>query len=141
MAFTIREAALDDWEGIYRLNVELGYDYSNTHRRLERILPDETAKIYVAEADGLLAGYIHTADYECLYMDSLKDILALVVLEQCRGLGLGRALLTAAEEWARQTGAAGVRLVSGMNRIGAHRFYEACGYVNRKDQKNFVKWF
>ena len=143
MIFAVREAALDDWQGIHQLNAELGYDYppDKTRRRLECILPNETAIIYVAEMNGQLAGYIHAVEYECTYLDSMKDILALVVAKQYRGQGIGRALLTAAEDWAKCTGAAGIRLVSGMDRTGAHKFYEACGYVCRKAQKNFVKRF
>ena len=141
MSYTIRAAAIGDWQDICRLNAVLGYDYppDKTRQRLELVLPDKTAKIYVAEADGQAVGYIHAVNYECTYVDSMKDILALTVAERYRGLGIGRALLSAAETWARQTGAAGIRLVSGMDRVGAHRFYEACGYIDRKDQKNFVK--
>jgi Predicted acetyltransferase len=62
-------------------------------------------------------------------------------LESTRRQGVGAKLLHAVEEWAKSTGAAGVRLVSGYSRTGAHRFYEALGYSNRKDQKNFVKYF
>ena len=143
MALAVREATLNDWENISRLNAELGCEYppEKTRCRLERILPDKTMKLFVAEENGRVAGYIHAANYECAYMDSMKDILALVVVESCRGQGVGRALLTAAEDWAKSTGALGVRLVSGIDREDAHLFYEACGYVNRKNQKNFVKKF
>ena len=143
MNFTIRDADLGDAEGIRALNVQLGYDYpaEKTERHLDKALSLPYVKICVAEADGKIVGYIHAADYECTYADTMKDILALVVDESCRGAGVGRALLAAAEAWARDTGAAGIHLVSGWNRTGAHRFYEKCGYVNRKDQKNFMKWF
>ena len=141
MPYTIREADINDYQDICLLNGELGYEYppEKTRQRLERILPDETAKIYVAEADSRVVGYIHTVGYECAYVDSMKDILALVVTKTCRGQGIGRALLATAEDWAKRTAASGVRLVSGIDRAGAHRFYEACGYVNRKTQKNFEK--
>ncbi|MHB8963030.1 MAG: GNAT family N-acetyltransferase [Saccharofermentanales bacterium] len=67
--------------------------------------------------------------------------MALVVDKNYRNLGVGRQLMESAEQWARQTGSIGVRLVSGFSREEAHRFYIACGYHLRKEQKNFVKIF
>ena len=45
----------------------------------------------------------------------------------------------AVEQWASETGAAGVRLVSGGSRADAHAFYRHCGYVDGKEQLNFKK--
>ena len=44
------------------------------------------------------------------------------------------------EHWAKQDYAEGVRLTSGITRADAHKFYLHCGYIDRKDQKNFVKY-
>jgi GNAT superfamily N-acetyltransferase len=91
--------------------------------------------------NGEVVGYIHGCDYDCVYSDSLKDILGIAVDPAYQGRGIGRLLLSALEDWARQDGCAGVRLVSGFERHGAHQFYMRCGYTHRKDQKNFVKLF
>jgi len=98
-------------------------------------------KIMIAECNGVIVGYIHAEDYEVTYSDSLKNILAIVVDDRFRGNGIGQALLSAVETWAKETGSVGIRLNSSMARIEAHKFYEACGYVNRKDHKNYVKIF
>ena len=74
-------------------------------------------------------------------MDSMKNILGLVVDDKYQGQGVGKALLIKAEEWARESGSKGVRLNSAMRRKEAHKFYEKCGYHNRKDQKNYIKIF
>ncbi len=140
----IRPASDQDAQAIYMLNRDgLGYDYplEDTRRRLKLVLAKAGNRIFVAQLEGRVVGYIHAADYECSYVGSLKDILALAVDEKERGHGIGRALLKAAEDWARESGATGVRLNSGMERENAHRFYEACGYINRKNQKNFIKRF
>ena len=140
----IRPAELRDAADIYHLNkASLGYDYDmgKTAMRLKYVLDEGRDKILVAETDGRVVGYIHAAAYECVYTDSQKDILALAVDSRFRKQGVGRALLNAVKEWAKQTGSAGVRLVSGHNRRDAHGFYTACGYENRKDQKNFTKFF
>lgn len=40
-------------------------------------------------------------------------------------------------KWAKETGASGIRLVSGMERSSAHEFYGHCGYNYGKQQLNF----
>lgn len=142
MEINIRKAVASDFEDFYFLNLRaLGYDYpiEKTKQRLSQILIDNKAEIFVAEYDGHVVGYLHAADYECIYSDSLKNILALAVDEQYRRKGVGLALISAVERWAVETEASGVRLVSGMNRTEAHQFYLGCGYTHRKDQKNFIK--
>lgn len=144
MEVTIRTVKIEDYTFIYQLNkCGLGYDYheNKTKQRLIRVLKDENTRIFVAEIWQQIVGYIHATDYDCTYVDSLKDILALSVDENFRGKGIGRMLLSAVENWAKETDATGVRLVSGIDREAAHTFYEACGYINRKNQKNFIKIF
>ena len=75
------------------------------------------------------------------YFEPLKNILGIAVDPHFQRHGIGRALLRAAENWAEQTGAAGVRLVSGGERAGAHSFYRSCGYTCTKKQLNFKKMF
>ena len=144
MDLIIRDAIDDDYESIYLLNLNgLGYDYSKerTKQRLAQVVESKVCKFLIAECNGIIAGYIHVVDYEVTYSDSIKNILALVVDEQFRGNGIGRALLSAVEAWAKETGSVGIRLNSSMARTEAHKFYETCGYVNRKEQKNYVKVF
>ena len=142
MHIIIRDACKQDCEAICRLNRDaLGYDFAleATRSRLEAILATAGNRLFVAEADSLVVGYVHAAEYECTYTNSLKNILALAVDENHRGQGIGHRLLHKVESWAEETGSSGVRLVSGFDREGAHRFYLACGYTDRKNQKNFIK--
>lgn len=139
----IRECALKDCESIYLLNKnDLGYDFpiEKTAKRLEMILKSESDKIFVAECDGKVIGYIHACDYDVIYAPSMKNILGLAVNSDYRMLGAGKALLTAAENWARETGCEGIRLCSGAQRKGAHEFYKKCGYICSKEQLNFKKY-
>lgn len=140
----IRPARETDAKGIWKINADsLGcaYDLEKTKIQLSTALGRPYYQFYVAEWQGKVVGYIHGGDYLCTYVDPLKDILALAVLPGCQGLGIGRLLLNRLEEWAKEEGCAGVRLVSGYNRTDAHRFYLHCGYTDRKDQKNFIKLF
>jgi GNAT superfamily N-acetyltransferase len=51
----------------------------------------------------------------------------LAVDPQHRSQGVGRALLAAAQAWARKAGATHLELDSGLARADAHRFYEREG--------------
>jgi len=140
----IRRAEMRDALRISEINRSaLGYEYSleDTQQRLERMLSRGTNRVWVACCGGEIAGYIHGSDYECLYCAPLKNIMALAVDEKHRGRGVGRQLLSELESWAKEESCAGVRLVSGFDRLGAHRFYYCCGYSLRKEQKNFIKYF
>jgi len=140
----IRLAVESDFQRIYELNRDsLGYEYpiEKTRERLKYILTRNTDRIWVACVDDLVVGYIHGADYECTYSDTLKNIMAIAVDERYRRNGIGRRLLENLEDWAMESGCIGVRLVSGYNREQAHQFYSRCGYVFRKNQKNFIKLF
>lgn len=141
---SIRRVTADDYKDLHRLNREaFGYDFplEETGERLRAILGAGKDRLLAAELDGRVVGYVHGADYECTYAPPMKNILAIAVEPGLQGRGVGRRLLAALEDWARADGSAGVRLVSGENRRGAHQFYPACGYIHRKTQKNFVKFF
>lgn len=138
----VRDALLRDAARLTRLNqISMGYDYpeEKTAVQLEKLLNRGRDKILVAELAGRVVGYLHLADYDLLYADHMKNIMGIAVDPECRRLGVGRALLQAGEAWAKATGAAGVRLVSGETRVGAHAFYRACGYQDSKLQLNLKK--
>lgn len=140
----IRPARLEDAERLQSINLAaLGYDFSpaGTARRLQSVLARPSDCLLVCEVDGRVAGYIHLADYEAIYCESFKNVLALAVDPAFQGRGLGRMLIEAGEAWAQSCGCAGVQLSSGMDRTGAHAFYRRVGFAHRKDQKSFVKHF
>lgn len=144
MNFIIRECRIADGRYIQKLNRrQMGYDFPvrETIIQLEKRLADPSQKIFVAEAEGCVLGYIHIRDYDTLYAPHMKNILGIAVAQQYQRNGIGRALLSAAESWAANTGAAGVRLVSGESRKCAHKFYAGCGYNGGKKQINFKKMF
>jgi ribosomal protein S18 acetylase RimI-like enzyme len=138
----IREAKITDAERIQLINImSLGYDFDieTTTTQLAKILDRNNDKIFVAEVDGQVVGYIHGRDYDCTYIEPLKDVMSLSVLADFQGQGLGRKLLAQIEAWAKADGCEGVRLVSNVKRVEAHEFYRRCGYESHKEQKNFFK--
>lgn len=144
MDMLIREAAQSDAQSIWQLNCDgMGYSYplDSSTAILENLLQSTADKIFVAVMDGQVVGYVHANDYQVLYAPHMKNIMGIAVNKHYQHRGIGSALLRQVEQWARQTGAAGVRLVSGATRTGAHAFYHQCGYAGDKAQLNLKKMF
>ena len=142
MNFTIREATLADVPALWELNkTELGYPYplEATAEKLAAVLKSGRDKIFVAVLEGSVAGYVHANSYDVLYAPHMKNIMGIAVSTSCKRRGIGRALLEQVEAWAAKDGAAGIRLVSGSERLEAHSFYRKCGYSGDKQQINFKK--
>jgi GNAT superfamily N-acetyltransferase len=57
-----------------------------------------------------------------------SQIMALAVSANARRNGLGTALVKKVEEWSLLFGIDGVGINSGLQRVDAHKFYEANGY-------------
>lgn len=144
MDLQIRECMMKDSGAIHELNrKEMGYDYplDLTESKLKQLLGSDRDKIFVAVLENQVVGYIHANDYDLIYAPSMKNIMGIAVSGDHKKYGIGRALMRNAEEWAKESGAGGVRLVSGAARTGAHEFYRRCGYDGGKQQINFKKMF
>lgn len=142
MNFSIRECKISDADAIYLLNKnEMRYDYPSdkTRQKLALLLSRIDNKIFVAEYDGKVVGYIHANDYDVIYAEHVKNIMGIAVLNEYKKMGIGKALLFEVEKWAKQTGTAAIRLVSGKERTLAHEFYRHCGFLECKEQINFKK--
>jgi GNAT superfamily N-acetyltransferase len=67
-------------------------------------------------------------------------VVALVVDERARGLGVGRRLLAATEQAAVARGCVRMEITSSRRRTGAHAFYRSLGYADRcEDSARFLK--
>jgi predicted N-acetyltransferase YhbS len=108
-------------------------------QRLSRILPRQDQCFLVAEVDGHLVGWLHTAMAEFVESPAFVVIGGLVVDSNHRREGIGRALIEHGEEWARKQGCSVVRLWSSSSRSASHQFYERLGYRNIKTQYSFLK--
>ena len=144
MGIIIRNCTPDDAEALARINRErMGYDYpaADTRKKLEKLLARGGDRIFVADDGGRAVGYVHAEEYDVIYAPAMVNIMGIAVDERYRRRGIGRMLLAAAERWAADIGAAGIRLVSGSERAQAHTFYEICGYSCGKTQLHFTKIF
>ena len=119
---------------------DLGYECPES-LVMERIagLDGEREAVFVAEIDGLVAGFIQVELYRTLYFETMANILGLACDSNYRRRGLGKALVGKAEEWASDKGARFMRLNSGASREEAHIFYRNLGYGSEKGQLRFFK--
>ena len=141
MDIKIRKVETGDAEAVRDISTEgLGYscDLALVQKKIDG-LDAEREAVFVAVADGGVVGYIHIERYDVLYFETMANVLGLSVFKAYHKMGIGKALLFAAEDWAKQNDIKMMRLNSGMNRTDAHGFYEHLGYVSEKDQKRFVK--
>lgn len=128
---TIREAESEDVEALAGLMTDLGYPSSpeSMRERFGRISSHPAYHTLVAEHEGHVIGM---AGMETGYYYEMDEgyarISAFVVSSRYRRLGVGKALIQAAELQARRVGADNIFLNSGKHRPDAHRFYEESGY-------------
>ena len=79
----------------------------------------------MARADGVIAGICTTyLDFASVRFGRRAWVEDLAVHPERRSLGIGKRLLDAAKDWARERGATHPKLDSAHGRTGAHRFYE-----------------
>jgi GNAT superfamily N-acetyltransferase len=137
----VRAATPADAAALAPLSGQLGYPATPEEiaQRLRRILDDPEHAVFVAEAAGRVAGWVHVFVYRTMEADARVEIGGLVVDEAARSQGIGRALMARAEAWAREKGCQAVGLRSNVIREKAHSFYEGLGYRLIKTQKCFRK--
>lgn len=133
----IRVATLNDAAAIADLATQLGYPTATvlSADRLGTILArDEHAVLVAVISDRSLVGWIHVFEAHRVESDRFAELGGFVVAEQYRGCGIGRSLLSAAEEWVVARGMAKLRARTRSDRVGAHNFYERFGFELTKQQ-------
>jgi GNAT superfamily N-acetyltransferase len=94
-----------------------------------RLLTEPGAEAFVAAMNGESCGLVAVhpdVDYFTGHARAYVDLL--VVAPEAEGAGVGRALMTHVEEWARAHAMREVVLDVFANNFGARAFYERCGY-------------
>ncbi len=137
-SLAVRRAAAADAEDVGRLlhdfNTEFDDVTPGAHRLAERIRTllaggDTVVLLGGAGPDGLAVLRFRPA----IWAEALECYLAeLYVVPERRGRGLGRALMNAVVEQARQAGAAWIDLGTSEADVAARNLYESLGFRNRE---------
>ena len=148
----IRQAVKEDLPALCKIfQKDLGYEECSMEilsAQFAKLDPAREA-VFVAQVDegsgapgdktSLVCGVIHVEKYNVLYFPPMANLLGLAVSSDFRRMGIGQALLSRAEDWARENGIGQMRLNSGSSRTQAHDFYRSQGYVGDKSQLRFLK--
>jgi GNAT superfamily N-acetyltransferase len=98
----------------------------------------ERSTVLVAEdAHGAWLGFVTMGEQMHFTGEAQAYVGELLVAAEAEGRGVGRALMTAAEEWARAHGYGFVALDTGAAKGGARAFYGRLGY--REESVKLVK--
>lgn len=128
-----------DAEAIAALSQQLGYPATPeaSQRRISPVLqhPDHCA--FVALVDEQVAGWIHGFHTINLESDPFVAIAGLVVDENHRRMGIGKALINKVIEWSVSKNCGRLRVRCNAKRKASHLFYEAMGFGEVKEQKIF----
>jgi GNAT superfamily N-acetyltransferase len=138
----IRPLTPGDARAVAALSADLGYpvDPAAMAGRLAAALAAPGHALFGAtDRSGVLLGFVHICLRLLLIDPPSAFVESLVVAAGARRRGVGRALMAAAEDWARAAGAGVVRLRSGATRVEAHAFYRALGYQDGKAALGFEK--
>ena len=138
----IRGPEPGDAAALADLATQLGYPSTadDIARRLVFLEGDALRRVFVAQVDGEVVGWVDVFARQMLLDDGMAEISGLVVGDGQRGRGIGLRLMEAAESWAASVGCQIMRVRSNVIRERAHRFYtERLGYEVVKQQMVFGK--
>jgi GNAT superfamily N-acetyltransferase len=101
------------------------WDPVRAEEALAEAIEGESSTVLVAEHRGELLGFATAyLDLNSVRFGLRCWVEDLAVSPEHRSQGVGKALLDAAKQWARERGATHLELDSGEARADAHRFYE-----------------
>ncbi len=133
----VRAASDGDAEAVARLLALLGYPApaAELPARLARVVASPGALLLAVGPGSAVLGLVGLHAFPVIHAPApVGYITALVVAPEARGQGVGRALVAAAEAWARDAGCSRLAVTSAEHRADAHAFYPASGlpYTGRR---------
>lgn len=135
---SLRRVRPDDAADVAALLVELGYpdnEVAAVRRRLAAWTREPAGVVLVAQLDGRVVGTVAVTAIPFLERAGRWGrIVALVVAAECRGQGVGRRLVAAAEAAAGDLGCVRMEVSSSLARTESHPFYRRLGYQDWADR-------
>jgi GNAT superfamily N-acetyltransferase len=103
------------------------------------LLPSPAHFVAVAERSGSLLGWVAAERRMLLESGERAELVGLVVGAAARRAGVGKALVSAAEQWATAQQLKVISVRSNIARLESHPFYESIGYARKKTQHSYAK--
>lgn len=117
-------------------------DREKAAAQIARIADDPQKYLLLAEdtETGTLCGSLLGVIFEDICGDCRPILLVenVAVLPEYQGKGVGRAMFAEIERWAKEQNCHYEILVSGMQRTGAHKFYQALDFHEVKGFKKYL---
>ncbi len=138
-AIDYKKIDLRDSFKLVKLLHQLGYevDTNDIETNVSEIR-ERQGEVFVAKIADELIGCVNAIIDVRLAAGTTGEIVTLVVLEQYRGMGVGKALVAIAEAWLAER-VTTIRVRTNSIRAKAQQFYLAVGYQELKTQKIFKK--
>lgn len=143
MNLIIRTARPEDADVLHSLYRQLVDDENVkvTESQIRIIADDARTRLLICEVDGIAKGTVLV----CLCADAMYSAQPFAVIEnlvvdgECRGSGIGQALMLEVERFCVSQHCSKIMLLSSAFRVNAHQFFEQIGF--RGDRKRgFVKY-
>jgi ribosomal protein S18 acetylase RimI-like enzyme len=134
----VRKATAEDAETIHALTCELAGavgdappHFENVRARLAELLEERRARILVAEGgDGTVVGAASLwIKPDLAHGDTVVEVPMIVVREDSRGEGVGKALMEEVQRLAAENEARLIELVATTQNVAAREFYRTLGFV------------
>lgn len=102
---------------------------------IQKMIEANDSALLIAKKDDQVLGFIMaqeqvTPPYNCIAPHKFAYIFDFVVTEKARGLGVGKQLMNALEEWTKSRHLDYIELSVLSNNIEAHKLYENIGYTD-----------
>lgn len=140
MEFVYRKAELSDSGRIEELFIEMLRTIYHTNDvegyedgYLDKFFSESKYIIYVAELEKEVVAFLSIEVYAedgYIYLDDFS------VTEKCRDKGIGKRLLSMAEDYSKDAGISAIVLHVEKTNERAHQLYRKLGYLDNEDQGN-----
>lgn len=130
MQLTVRQGGVQDAAALVHLNALFNEVHEDPEQLAARLTdPRRVETALLAEWEGQVVGFAGLQLVPSLfYPEPQAELTELFVIEAYRRRGVGRALITYAEQLAVQAGAKELLILTDMQNFGAQALYHTLGY-------------
>ncbi|MBZ0277604.1 MAG: GNAT family N-acetyltransferase [Anaerolineae bacterium] len=129
----LRPAIVEDAPGIARLKQVVWADEVSESDRVARVIVSGKHSTLVAECDGEMIGFVDLFMTRSITNEARWEVDLLAVHPDCRGRGVGTALVQASTQAGQSLGATLARGLVQTQNIASQKAFERCGYIRDRE--------